>query len=184
LLSRGLINVGFFTLLDFLLFFVAQSLHALVSQLTFFTGTLFLTFTLAAVPGAIVSARPTDRYDKRLAVTVSVATIAVALALLASAGSFGVAYAAAGLAGLGWGAFVTADWALASALLPQAEMAKAMGIWNIATALPQVVAPIVAAPLVARLNAAHYGAGPRGAIVLALLEFVAGGAAIWRLPRA
>jgi MFS family permease len=183
LFSRGLVNLGFFTLLDFLAFFVLQSLHVSQSQLTLFTGTLFLTFTLSAVPGAVVAARPTDRFDKRVAVTVSVATIVAALALLSVAQSLPVAYFAAALAGAGWGAFVTADWALASAVLPQKDMATAMGIWNVATALPQVIAPIVTGPLVTRLNAAGPGTGPRGAVVLALVEFVVGGAAIWRLPR-
>jgi len=183
LFSRGLINLGFFTLLDFLAFFVLQSLHVPQSQLTLFTGTLFLTFTLSAVPGAVVAAQPTDRFDKRVAVTVSVATIVVALAVLGAAQALPVAYLAAALAGAGWGAFVTADWALASAVLPQKEMATAMGIWNVATALPQVIAPLVTGPLVTRLNATAAGAGPRGAVILALAEFVVGGAAIWRLPR-
>jgi MFS family permease len=183
LFSRGLINLGFFTLLDFLAFFVLQSLHVPQSQLTLFTGTLFLTFTLSAVPGAVVAAQPTDRFDKRVAVTVSVATIVVALAVLGAAQALPVAYLAAALAGAGGGAFVTADWALASAVLPQKEMATAMGIWNVATALPQVIAPLVTGPLVTRLNATAAGAGPRGAVILALAEFVVGGAAIWRLPR-
>jgi MFS family permease len=184
LVSRGLINIGFFTLLDFLLFYVERSLGVPDAQLKLYTGTMFLGFTLAAVPGAIVAARPTDRYDKRIAVSVSVTVVICALALLAATPWIPLAYGAAALAGLGWGAFVTADWALAAALLPQDEMATAMGIWNAATALPQVVAPLVTAPLVTSLDASHAGAGPRGAIVLALLEFAAGAVAIWRLPRA
>ena len=96
----------------------------------------------------------------------------------------GFAYAAAVCAGAAWGAFVTADWALAAAVLPAGAMATAMGIWNVATTLPQVVAPLATAPLVLRFNEIAPGLGPRAAIVLALCEFVAGGALIWRLPRA
>jgi len=94
-----------------------------------------------------------------------------------------VAYAAAMLAGAAWGAFVTADWALAAAVLPAGSMATAMGVWNVATAFPQVAAPLLAGPLVGALDATHAGAGPRGAVVLALVEFVLGGIAVWRLPR-
>jgi len=36
---------------------------------------------------------------------------------------------------------------------------------------------------VGALDATHAGAGPRGAVVLALVEFVLGGIAVWRLPR-
>jgi MFS family permease len=184
LLSRGLINVGFYTLLGFLLFFVRDSLHvggdATITQ----TGYLFLIFTLAAIPGAVLAAGPTDRYDKRIAVTVSMAVVALSLAGLYFSATVPIAFVAAGFAGVGWGAFVTADWALASAVLPPGEMATTMGIWNVATTIPQVIAPLATAPLVVRLNAMHPGSGPRGAIALAFVEFILGAAAIWRLPRA
>ncbi len=182
LLSRGLVNVGFFTLVGFLLFYVRDALGVHGSATEVETALLFLTFTLTAVAGATLAARPADRYDKRRVVSVAIAIIALALAALASARSLEVAYAAAALAGCAWGAFVTTDWALATALLPQGSMATAMGVWNIATALPQVIAPLLAAPLVMRLDRLHMGLGPRAAIVLALAEFIAGGAAIWRLP--
>ena len=183
MLSRGLINLGFFTLLGFLLFFVRDTLGVAQANVTTQTALLFLSFTLAAVAGAAVAARPADRYDKRLVVTVAIAVVALALGLLASATTMPVAYAAAMLAGAAWGAFVTADWALAAAVLPAGSMATAMGVWNVATAFPQVAAPLLAGPLVGALDATHAGAGPRGAVVLALVEFVFGGIAVWRLPR-
>jgi len=184
LLSRGAINVGFYTLLGFLLFFVRDSLGVGGPAVETQSGLVFLTFTLAAIAGAVIAARPTDRYDKRLIVTLASAGIVAALAALAAASTLAVAYAAAALAGVAWGAFVSADWALATALLPAGAMATAMGVWNIATTVPQVIAPAVAAPLVLRVNALHAGAGPRAAIVLALAEFALGAALVWRLPRA
>jgi MFS family permease len=55
--------------------------------------------------------------------------------------------------GLGFGAFASADWALATDVLPSADdYAKDMGIWHIATALPQVVAVPVAGPILDVLN--------------------------------
>jgi MFS family permease len=185
LISRGLINVGFFTLLGFLLFFVRDSLgvqgaDAVKTQ----TALLFISFTVAAIAGAIAAARPTDRYDKRAVVSVAVAVIVLGLALLAMAPNLGVAYAAAVLAGAAWGAFVTADWALASAVLPGGAMATAMGIWNVATTVPQILAPLLTAPLVERASALSPGLGPRLAVALSLLEFAAGAIFIWRLPRA
>jgi len=184
LCSRGFINIGFFTLLGFLLFYVQQSLGITdANALTRLTALLFLSFTLAAIGGAALAARPVDRRDKRLVVTVACCTIALALAVLAMAPSLAFAFPAAALAGLAWGAFVTADWALAAIVLPQRAMATTMGIWNIATALPQVVAPLLTLPLVLRFNEIAAGSGPRAAIVLSLVEFLAGGTLIWRLPR-
>jgi MFS family permease len=184
LLSRGLINVGFFTLLGFLLFYVKDSLGVRGDAVQTQTALVFLSFTLAAVGGAALAARPTDRLDKRLVVSVACGAIALALAGLAVASSLPFAYLAAICAGAAWGAFVTADWALAAAVLPGGAMATAMGVWNVATTLPQVVAPFATGPLVERFNAISPGLGPRCAIALALVEFVAGGALIWRLPRA
>jgi MFS family permease len=185
LLSRGLIYVGFFTLLDYLEFFVRDTLGITVPAATHEqTGFLFLTFTLAAIPGAALGGPPADRYDKRLVVTIACATLVCALALLAGAHGLPAAYAAAGFAGLAWGGFVAADWALATALLPRGAMATAMAVWNVAITAPQVAAPLLALPLIERFNATALGLGPRVAILTAMAEFALGGLCVWRLPRA
>jgi MFS family permease len=183
LFSRGTINLGFFTLLFYLLFFVQQSLGVMgADAVRLQTAMLFLTFTLSAIVGAALAARPSDRFDMRLVATVANAAIIVALATLAPAKQLPVAYAAAALAGAAWGAFFTADWALACALLPRGAMATAMGVWNVATAAPQVFAPILARPLIERYNALAPGLGPRAAIVLSLAEFALGTTLLWLLP--
>jgi MFS family permease len=183
LISRGTINLGFFTLLDYLLFYVQQSLGVIgADAVRLQTALLFLTFTLSAIAGAALAARPSDRYDMRLVATVANVAIVVALAVLAPAHQLSVAFAAAALAGIGWGAFFTADWALACALLPRGAIATAMGVWNVATAGPQIVAPLLTGPLVVHFNATASGLGPRAAIVLSLVEFAVGTALLWRLP--
>lgn len=183
LFSRGAINVGFFALLDYLLFFVRDSLRIAPERVQSTTAFVFLTFTVAAIVGAIVAAKPADRADKRLVVTIAIAIVVLSLGVLAGATSLPVAFASAGVAGGAWGAFVTADWALATAVLPARAMATAMGIWNVATTLPQVIAPLIAGPLVVYASAAHSGFGPRAAIVFAMLAFTIGAGAVWRLPR-
>jgi MFS family permease len=183
LVSRGIVNLGFFTLLGFLFFFVQQSLgvggtDAVQTQ----TALLFLTFTLTAIAGAALASRPSDRYDVRLVATVANAAVVVALAVLANSTQLGVAYGAAALAGCGWGAFFTADWALACALLPRGAMATAMGVWNVATAGPQILAPILGGSVVLHFNAIAPGVGPRAAVVFALTQFVLGTILLWLLP--
>lgn len=183
LISRGVVNMGFFTLLFYLLFFVQQSLGVTGSDaVRMQTALLFLTFTLAAIAGAALAARPSDRYDMRLVATVANVAIVAALLVLAPARALPVAFGAAALAGAAWGAFFTADWALACALLPRGAMATAMGVWNVATAGPQVLAPLLAGPLVVAFNARAAGLGPRAAIVLSAAEFALGTALLWRLP--
>jgi MFS family permease len=179
--SRAAINVGFYTLFGFLFFFVRESLHVADARTT--TGVLFLAFTLAGVAGAALAGPAADRYDKRVVISVAAVAIAVAVGAFAFALNLGAAFAAALASGCAWGAFFTADWAIAYAVLPRGAMASAMGVWNLAAAIPQIIAPAITAPLVGALDAQHPGWGPRAALLLVGVEFALGAALLWRLPR-
>jgi MFS family permease len=180
LLSRAAINVGFYTLFGFLFFFVRESLRVADARTT--TGMLFLAFTIAGVAGAALAGRAADRFDKRLVIGAAAIAIAFAVGTFGLAPNLPVAFFAAAASGCAWGAFFTADWAIAYAVLPRGAMAAAMGVWNLAAAIPQIVAPAITAPLVAALDARHAGAGPRVALLLVAVEFVLGAALLWRLP--
>jgi MFS family permease len=182
LASRAFINLGFYTLLGFLFFFVRESLGIVDARMP--TAICFLAFTLCGIVGAAVGGRPSDRYDKRAVVTVANAVVALCLLALASAPRLEVAYVGSALAGCGWGAFFTADWALACTILPRTAMASAMAIWNVATTIPQVAAPLITAPLIGALNVRSPGLGPRGAVALAIVEFTIGALWLWRLSGA
>ena len=59
----------------------------------------------------------------------------------------------AGLAGLGFGVYLSVDAALVTQVLPSAAgRAKDLGLINIANSGPQVLAPAIAAPLVTQLG--------------------------------
>ncbi len=182
LLSRAAINVGFYTLFGFLFFFVRESLHVADARTT--TGILFLAFTVAGVAGAALAGRAADRHDKRIVISIAAVAIGVAVGAFALAPNLPVALAAAIGSGCAWGAFFTADWAIAYAVLPRGAMAAALGVWNLAAAIPQIVAPAITAPLVAALDARSAGSGPRFALALVILEFGLGTLILWRLPRA
>ena len=177
--SRGVINVGFYTLFGFLFFFVQESLGVADARAT--TGILFLAFTIAGVGGAAVAGPPADRIDKRVVVSVACAAIAIAVGAFAASLTFPVALACAIGAGAAWGAFFTADWAIAYAVLPRAALASAMGVWNLAVALAQVVAPALTAPIVTYYDARSTGLGPRVALICVIVEFALGTAWLWRV---
>ncbi|MDB5069344.1 MAG: major facilitator superfamily 1 [Candidatus Eremiobacteraeota bacterium] len=179
LISRALINVGFYTLFGFLFFFVRESLGVPDPRTT--TGVLFLAFTIAGVIGAAFAGKPADRMDKRVVVTVACAAIAIAVGAFAAAPTFAVALVCAIGSGAAWGAFFTADWAIAYAVLPRAALASAMGVWNLAAAIPQVIAPAITAPVVTTFDARSAGLGPRVALICVIVEFVIGTAWLWRL---
>ncbi|HZX69137.1 MAG TPA: MFS transporter [Candidatus Elarobacter sp.] len=179
LASRAFINLGFYTLFGFLFFFVRESLGAPDARTT--TGILILAFTIAGVAGAAIAGRPADRLDKRLIVTVACVAIAISVGAFAAAPTVGVSLVCAIASGVGWGAFFTADWSIAYAVLPRDAMAKAMGVWNLALAVPQVAAPAITGPLVAALDARRAGLGPRVALICVIVEFAIGTAWLWRL---
>ncbi len=181
--SRMAINFGFYTLLGFLFFFVAQSLATPASEVRTLTALLFLTFTLANVAGAAIAAKPVDRFDKRAVVGVANIVVATGLALLACAPTAGIAFAACAIAGVAWGAYFVADWALAVTVLPRSAMASSMSVWNVAATLPQILAPALTTPIVERANHVAPGLGPRVAVGLAIGEFTLGALWLYRLPK-
>ena len=87
------------------------------------------------------------------------------------------------IAGLGWGVFLVADWAIACRILPAGAMAAAMGLWNLAIVLPQMVAPGLTTLVLQRIGATAGSAAPRTAFALALGESLVGIAWLWRLSR-
>lgn len=179
LASRAFINLGFYTLFGFLFFFVRESLGVADARTT--TGILILAFTLAGVIGAALAGRAADRVDKRIVVTIACAAIAVAVGAFAAAPTVTVAVVCAVASGAAWGAFFTADWAIAYAVLPRDAMARAMGVWNLALAAPQVAAPALTGPLVSLIDVRRPGLGPRVALVCVIVEFAIGTAWLWRL---
>ena len=90
-----------------------------------------------------------------------------------------MAYIAAGIFGVGFGAFSAVDWALACNLLPSDAPAKYLGIWGISDTLSQVMAPLLAGPLAFWINGSlGAGVGYRALMILALVYFGLGTLAI------
>ncbi len=180
-ISRALVYVGFYTLLGYLLFYVRDvlappSLGAVKSE----SGILILAFTLVGALGAAAAARPSDRGDKRLVASVGGGIVIVALAVFIVSHGFVGAAAATLVAGLGWGVFLVADWAIACRVLPPGALATTMGVWNLAVILPQIIAPALTTAVLARLSLVG-AQGPRAAFALAAGETLLGIAWLWRL---
>lgn len=181
--SRALVYTGFYTLLGYLYFYVAALPRARHLPVKAESGILILLFTVVGVIGAAVAARPSDRYDKRAIVTAGGAIVACALALFVATDSLPLAAVAAGAAGIGWGIFLVADWALACRVLPPGALATAMAIWNLAVVGPQIAAPLLAGALLLKSHILERQNWPRVAFTLAIAEIILGILWIWRLPR-
>lgn len=185
-ISRALVYVGFYTLLGYLLFYVEALLGSGgLTGAKQMTGILIISFTIVGTLGAAIAGRPSDKLDKRLVATFGAAGFIVALALFVSAKSLTLAIVATVVAGIGWGVFLVADWAIACKVLPSGAMGTGMGIWNLAILLPQIVAPALTTLVLAQLGMSGAASAPRIAFSLALVETLVGIAWLWRLsPRA
>lgn len=182
-ISRALVYIGFYTLLGYLLFYVRSVLATSApAGAREETGILIVGFTLVGAIGAALTARPTDRLDKRLVATLGGSAFIVGLALFIGTHAWLWAALATLIAGLGWGAFLVADWAIACRVLPPAAMAAAMGLWNVAIVLAQIIAPAFTTVVLQHFSLLAGAQGPRTALALALGESLLGIAWLWRLP--
>ncbi|MGH3414336.1 MAG: MFS transporter [Marmoricola sp.] len=142
--GRVLVNFGNAFGTTELLFFLRDDLKVPDPDASLVTLTLvYLAFTLVATyVGGILSDRTGRR---RVFVAVASALQAVAGLALAVFPSFHVALVGAALLGAGYGAFMSVDQALITAVLPSAEdRAKDLGIMNIGSVGPQAFAPLLA----------------------------------------
>jgi MFS family permease len=178
-ISRALVFLGFYTLLGYLFFYVRGSLGGNTKLLT---GTIVLTVTASGALGALAAARPADRYDRRIIAACGAGAFVFAIVLFLLSHTFAAIIASALVAGVAWGGFLTGDWALGCRFLPRFALATAMGVWNLALLLPQILAPLLANAVLARMHALQNEHAARIAFIVAAFEVLAGIAWIWRLP--
>ncbi|MBG6057239.1 MFS family permease [Cryobacterium sp. MP_M5] len=172
LLSRVLVSLGNAlgtTLLLYFLMFGLGDAHAEDDLIL-----LTLVYMVFVIVASIAFGRLSDVLNRRkLFVFVAAGLHGVAAVMLAFIPALPAAMVAAGILGLGYGAFLSVDQALATQVLPDpATRGKDLGIMNIATAVPQAVAPLLGAGVVAAFG------GFQGLFVLAGLCAFAGAIAV------
>jgi len=172
LLSRILVNFGnaFGTALLFQ--FLQYGLKVDDAEGTLIMLTLvYMVFVIVA---SLALGKLSDRLGRRRPfVFMAAALQGIAALLLAFVPDLGVAFFAAGLLGLGYGCFLSVDQALATQVLPDPHTrGKDLGIMNIATAVPQAMAPLLGAFIVAAL------AGFTGLFVLSAVAALLGALAV------
>ena len=113
-----------------------------------------LVYTVFVVAAAFIGGRISDRAGRRrIFVLIASLLIAVGSTLIALLPVFEIDLVGAAILGIGYGAFLAVDQALATQVLPDpADRGKDLGIMNIATAVPQALAPLGGAFVVAWLG--------------------------------
>ncbi|SDH47857.1 MFS/sugar transport protein [Leifsonia sp. 98AMF] len=175
LLSRVLVNFGNAFGTSLLLYFLEFGLRDPNADDDLLI--LILVYMVFVIVASLVLGRLSDRLGRRKAfVFASSAVQGVAALLLAFVPQLSVAIVAAALLGIGYGCFLSVDQALATQVLPDPESrGKDLGIMNIALAVPQAVAPLFGAMIVAALG------GFAGLFVLSAVFAFAGALAVARV---
>lgn len=150
LVGRVLVNLGNALGTTLLLYFLQYGLNRgtlAQGDLLVLTGIYLVFFTIAALGFGRLS----DRIKRRKPFVYAASYLqGLAALLLAFVPALTIADVAAALLGLGYGCFMAVDQALATQVLPDSHSrGKDLGIMNIATAVPQAVAPLLGAFLVA-----------------------------------
>jgi MFS family permease len=157
-LSRVLLFMGVTVLMTYQVFYLTRQLGFRQDEVPrlIFLSTL-AQYSVVAVCGA-VSGRLSDALRRRKIFVFAAASIyACALLTIAFSTTYTQFIAAMMIAGMGFGIYQTVDLALIADVLPNREMdaAKNLGMFNIASTLPQVLMPALA-PTILTLGNGSY----------------------------
>ncbi|MFJ8310858.1 MULTISPECIES: MFS transporter [unclassified Streptomyces] len=156
-LTRFLMNLSYSISTMYLLYYLTDAVHYRGDA---DTGVLVLTAldAITLLGTVVISGIWSDRTGRRKVFVVwSGLVISAATTLLAVWQTWTGAVVASLVLGVGYGVYTSVDFALLTDVLPTAaNRGKDLGVINIANALPQVLAPAIAAPIVTHLGG--YGA--------------------------
>lgn len=174
-LTRFVVNLGNAIATLYLFYFLQDAVGVADPD-----GGVFVVIAVNSVVvaiSAVVAGRWSDRVERRKVFVVWAGVVmAVAALLLAFWQTWPGVLVAAVVLGVGFGAFIAVDLAIITEVLPdEAGFAKDLGVINIANALPQVLAPVVAAVIVNALG------GYTTLYVTAALVGLAGALAVVRI---
>jgi MFS family permease len=145
--TRFLMNLGNALVILYLLYYLKDAVDLSDKEaedgVFILTAAYGLCTVLTAVAGGIWS----DRLQRRKVFVIASGLVAAsALLLLAFVTTWIGALVGAVVLGIGFGIYTAVDFAMITEVLPSADdRAKDLGVINIANALPQVLAPVVAA---------------------------------------
>ncbi|GAC1583331.1 MAG: hypothetical protein NVS4B1_22420 [Ktedonobacteraceae bacterium] len=146
LLTRLVMTLGIYTVQDFLQFYMRDAVRAPhpETQTTNFIIILSITSLISALAAGWLS----DRFGRKRMVYFSGGFMATVGLIFIVTHSLPIILAAGAIFGLGYGAYISVDWALVADVLPSHKnYARDMGVWNISQSLPQVIAPVIGGPL-------------------------------------
>jgi len=156
-LSRLLFVLAYAFLVTYQAYYLLEHLHSAESDVAhqIFVGTLVQSVVL--VLASILAGRLSDRTGRRKVFVVSASIVyGAAMFVVAVASSFNGFLVGMAISGIGFGTYMAVDLALVADVLPDDDnVAKDLGVFNIAGALPFALAPAIA-PAILLLGGGSY----------------------------
>jgi MFS family permease len=156
--TRFLVILGTAFVTTYLLYFTRDVLGKSPNEAGDTVASILQFYIIALLIFALITGPISDKVGKvKIFVIIASLVCAVAIFILAFARTQSMATIAAIIMGAGFGAYTAVDLALISRVLPNAEdRARDLGIINIANALPQVLAPLIASVVITTLKSDTY----------------------------
>jgi MFS family permease len=146
-LTRMLVMMGIYLIQNFVLLIMINYAHAPNPQSA--TTLFIILLTISATASTLFAGWASDRVGRKRMVYISgsfmafVGVVFVIAPFIVPGMLLQITFGAAAVFGLGFGAYISVDWALVADVLPSEKTyARDMGIWNIALTLPQVLAAV------------------------------------------
>jgi MFS family permease len=147
LVTRLVMMLGIYTVQDFLQFYMRDAVK--VSNPEQQTTNFIIILSLTSLFSALGAGWLSDRLGRKRTVYVAGCFMAMVGLIFIITQSLPIVLAAGAIFGIGYGAYVSVDWALVADVLPShSNYARDMGVWNISLSLPQVIAPVIGGPLI------------------------------------
>ncbi|MDD7972954.1 MFS transporter [Roseinatronobacter alkalisoli] len=145
--SRFLLFIGLATLISYQVYYLIDVLGIAPAEIPTYLFKATLALTIATVVSSALAGWASDLFGRRkIFVLISAVIYGAGLIVIGLATDFNQFVIGATICGIGQGVYVAVDLALVAAVLPNkgANAAKDLGIFNIANALPQSIAPAIA----------------------------------------
>ncbi len=151
LVGRILVIFGYYTVLEYLLYYLQDVVHQTQAQATQNVAIFQILATGVLIVATITSGVISDRLQRRKPFVITAAMLlAVGLVVLALFPTWSLNLVAAVFIGIGFGIFLSGDLALQTQVLPDSkDNGKDLGILNTANLLPQIIVSIVAGIVIA-----------------------------------
>jgi MFS family permease len=154
--ARTLVFFGLIMLQTFVLFFFRDVQN--VGNPSFGTALYAFSTIVGAVGSSLYLGLLSDRVPRKIVTALAGAAMAIATIGFALAPELKWILPFAVLFGIGFGGVISSGWALAMDAIPKLrDVARDLGLWGIATMLPNVVAPLVGGWLIGLFHGTRAG---------------------------